>query len=173
MFRVLQYCRRRESLWSAIKQGLIIGANTKIVGDVSFGSEPYLITLGDNCLITDGVRFVTHDGGVQVPFIKQGFSMSEIYGRKVLAAKVSIGNNVFIGNGSIVLPGTAIGDNVLVGAGSVLRGSYPSDSVLAGVPAKVICSIDDYYRRNSPRIFDVEASNFCRRKEIFLRNMGG
>lgn len=168
VFRVLQHCKRRASLASAIEQGLVIGYGTRVIGDVNFGSEPYLISVGDNCLITDGVRFITHDGGIQVPFIERGFSMSEVYGGKVLADAIHIGSNVFVGNGSIILPGTSVGDNVLVGAGSVLRGNYPGGSVVAGVPARVICNTDDYYERNSSRVVEVNSRVFNVRKNILL-----
>lgn len=170
-YRCLVYCKRRASLISAISQGIVLGAGTRVVGDVSFGSEPYLISIGENCLITDGVKFVTHDGGVQVPFIKGGAFMHEIYGRKVLAGRISLGDNIFIGNGVIALLGTTIGDNVLVGAGSVLKGNYPSNCVVAGVPAKVICSIEDYYKRNHLKIIDVDSEDLAVRKAILLKQM--
>ena len=55
-----------------------------------------------------------------------------------------IGKNVFIGMNSVILMGAAIGDNVIVGAGSVVSGSIPSNSVCAGNPAKVICSLEQF-----------------------------
>lgn len=57
---------------------------------------------------------------------------------------VEIGDNVFIGARTIVLPGTIIGDNTIIGAGSVIKGQIKSNSVYAGNPARYICSIDDY-----------------------------
>lgn len=171
VYRALQYCKRRASLASAIEHGLVMGSNTRIIGDVNFGTEPYLINIGNNCLITDGVRFITHDGGIQVPFIKKGLSMSEIYGKKVLAGTISIGSNVFIGNGSIILPGTCIGDNVLVGAGSVLKGEYPSNNIVAGTPARIICSIDDYFYKNHEKVIDVKSSNGRARRDAILFNL--
>ncbi len=62
--------------------------------------------------------------------------------------RIRVGNNCFIGHSVIVLPGVTIGDNVIIGAGSVVSRNIPSDSVAAGVPAKVICSLDEYYERN-------------------------
>lgn len=58
--------------------------------------------------------------------------------------KTTIGDNVFIGAGVIVLPGVAIGDRVIVGAGSVVTKDIPAGSVAIGNPAKVICTYDQY-----------------------------
>jgi len=57
---------------------------------------------------------------------------------------VKIGNNVFIGNHAIILKDTDIGDNTIVGAGSVVSGVFPSDVVIAGVPAKIVCSLQEF-----------------------------
>jgi maltose O-acetyltransferase len=69
-------------------------------------------------------------------------------------ANVYIGNKVFIGAGSVILPGVKIGDEVVIGAGSVVAKDVPSKSVVAGVPAKVICSLDDYLNKNKTLMFD-------------------
>ena len=61
---------------------------------------------------------------------------------------VSIGNNVFIGYGSIVLPGISIGNNCIVGAGSIVTKDVPDNSVVAGNPAHFICSTSDYILKN-------------------------
>lgn len=61
--------------------------------------------------------------------------------------KVKIGNNVWFGENVTVMPGVEIGDNVIVGIGSIVTKSIPSGSVAVGVPAKVICTFDEYYNR--------------------------
>lgn len=72
---------------------------------------------------------------------------------------VSIGNNVFLGFGCIVLPNVRIGNNVIVGAGSIVSRDIPDNSVCAGIPARIISSMDDYkkrilnYAKNAP-IYD-------------------
>ena len=66
----------------------------------------------------------------------------DIFGR------VKIGDWVYIGTNSLIMPGVTIGNNVLVAAGSVVTKSVPERMVVAGNPARIICSIDEYYERN-------------------------
>ena len=69
-------------------------------------------------------------------------------------APVHIGDNVFIGYSAIIMPGITIGNNVVIGAGSVVTRDIPSDTVVAGVPAKVICSISEYIdKRKEEQVF--------------------
>ena len=103
-------------------------------------SRPYLIKIGNNVQITRGVTILTH-----------GFDWSVIKGKygDILGSSggVEIGDNVFIGMNSIVLKGCHIGNNVIIGAGSVITHSIKSDSVVAGNPARVLMSLDDYYQK--------------------------
>ena len=108
-----------------------------------FGSEPYLISMGNNVATSVDVSFVTHDGAIEV--IR---NLSPEYKNADLFGRIQIGNNVFIGWGSVILPGTTVGDNVIIGAGSVVKGTLESNSVYAGVPAKFISSIEDYIEKN-------------------------
>ena len=62
--------------------------------------------------------------------------------------KVTIGNNVFIGAESVVLPGVTIGNNVIIGANSTVTHDIPDDSVAVGSPARVICSLNEYLEKN-------------------------
>lgn len=101
-----------------------------------FGSEPWLITLGRNVYITAGVTFITHDGGTlilrgQVPDLEW-------------TAPIDIGDDVYIGVQSIILPGVRIGSRSIVGAGSVVTSDVAPNSVVAGVPARRIQSVDEY-----------------------------
>lgn len=100
--------------------------------------RPFLLEIGEYCKITKGVTILTHDYSRSVLRYKYG----EILGE---AKKVIIGNNVFLGINSIILMGTQIGDNVIVGAGSVVSGKIPNDVVIAGNPAKIIMTLDEYY----------------------------
>ena len=105
----------------------------------NFGSEPYLIEVGDNFETSGNVNFITHDGSIGV--LRNLYSELE---NSDFFAKIIIGNNVFIGINVTVLPATKIGNNVIIGAGSIVKGELKSNSVYAGVPAKFICTIEDY-----------------------------
>lgn len=121
------------------KKGVRMGTNCQVFYKSSFGSEPYLIQLGDNVKITYGCQFITHDGGVEVlRNLYSNMKNADVFG------KITIGNNVFIGNKCIIMPNVTIGDNVIIGAGSIVTKNFPSNVVIAGVPAKIIKSLEEY-----------------------------
>ena len=92
--------------------------------------------IGDRVTITSGVRMLTHDGATWL--------VRDEKGRRYHYARVKIGNDVFIGIDSIIMPGVQIGDNVIVAAGSVVTKSIPSNSIVAGNPAKIIGTVGSY-----------------------------
>lgn len=120
-----------------------LGKNVSIVGQANFGSEPYLITIGDNTTISFDCAFVTHDAATRViRNLPDGNPETVIYG------PINIGQNCFIGCRSVILPGVTIGDNCIIGAGSIVNKDIPSNSVAAGAPCKIICSIDEYRKKH-------------------------
>ena len=122
------------------EKGAIIGEGTRLNCSISsFGTEPYLITVGKNCLFADGVRFITHDGGVMVLKNLGYFDKSTDK-----LGTITIGNNVYVGMGAIIMPSVRIGDNVIIGAQSVVTRDVPDNCVAAGIPAHVIESITTY-----------------------------
>lgn len=128
---------------SPVKYAKKLGVNTlgtvKIYGKVYWGTEPWIITLGDEVYITDGVRFITHDGGTLL-FRKYVPDLE-------ITKPIAVGNNVYIGNNVILLPGVTIGNNVVIGAGAVVSKDIPDNSVAAGVPARVIKTYDEYFEK--------------------------
>jgi len=114
--------------------GVTVGQGCRLI-QVSFSSEPYMITLGDHVSAT-ATRFETHDGGVWV--------VREKHPDIDVIRRITVGNNVFFGYGTIVMPGVTIGDNVVIGAGSVVTRSIPSNSVAVGVPARIIKDVAQY-----------------------------
>ena len=93
-----------------------VGDKVRLLGGVSFGSEPYLVFLGSNVTVSDRVRFITHDGGV-------GMFCDEHPGVNVFAP-ITVGDRVFIGSQATLLPGVTIGSDVVIGAAASLRGTY-------------------------------------------------
>jgi len=125
------------------KTGAKIGGGCEIYSSANFGSEPYLVTLGDHVRINSGVQLVTHDGGVWVlRHLKEEYKDIDIFG------KITIGNNVHIGTNAIIMPGVSIGNNCIVGCGAIVTKNIPDNSIAVGVPARVIESIDEYERKH-------------------------
>lgn len=109
-----------------------------VISTTAWGSEPYLIKIGNGVRITAGVKIFTH-GGAGV--LRKKCPNMDFFG------KVIIGNNVYIGNCALIMPGVSIGSDVIVAAGAVVTKSVPCGSIVGGNPAKVIGSIADLEQR--------------------------
>jgi acetyltransferase-like isoleucine patch superfamily enzyme len=118
--------------------GVKVGKGCRIITR-GFGTEPWLISIGDRVTIATDVLIMTHDGATWL--VRDG------KGRRYKYNRVEIGNDVFIGAQSVIMPGVRIGDRSVVGAGSVVTKSVPSGAIVAGVPARIIGRFDDYERR--------------------------
>ena len=117
------------------------GGGTRFYGTSPkmFSTEPWVITIGDNCNITDDVLFMTHDAGT--------LAVEKECGRWVIVGDIVLGNNVYVGTRTTILPGVHIGDNTIIGAGSVVTKDIPANVVAAGVPCRVIRSREDYINK--------------------------
>lgn len=154
----------RRIFWSpqkaAEKSGMKMGRNCYIKTR-SIGSEPYLISLGNDVQITEGVRLANHGGGW---VFRKEYPNFDYFG------KIIIGNNVYIGNSSIILPGVTIGDNVIVGAGSVVTKSIPSNSIVGGNPARIIGETSLLLKKIIP--FNINSQNLTyEQKRSFLLDL--
>lgn len=134
----------RDPVAWARSRGVTIGEDAILAGLTrgTFGSEPDLVSIGDHVGIGAGVGFVTHDGCVRI--FEERYPNMEVLGR------ITIGNNVVVGVNSVLLPDTHIGDDSVVGAGAVVRGTFPPGSVIAGVPARVIGTTEQYLENVLP-----------------------
>ena len=108
----------------------------------NFGTEPEMISFGDNVHVASNVNFVNQD----ITCMMFNY-MDKEHHYKIRQGEITIGNNVFIGAGSRILYDVTIGDNVIIGAGSLVNKSIPSGTVAAGVPCKVIGSFEEYQRK--------------------------
>lgn len=125
-----------------MEQGAVIGEGTRVICSTdSFGSEPYLVTVGKNCELSGEIKFITHDGGVAV-LSNCGYFDGE---RRDIVAPIVVGDNVVIAQGAYIMPGVSIGNNVVIGARALVTKDIPDNCVAVGVPARVIKSLDEYY----------------------------
>ena len=139
------------------KHGVVIGKNLRLFNHKSIRFDtttPGLITIGDDVSITADVSILTHD------FCSSVFRQ-KYYDYVPGRSKVVIGNNVYIGQKVMILRGVTIGDNVIIGAGAIVTKDVPSDSVVAGVPARVVCTLDEYYQKRKAKDY-VEAKQYAR-----------
>lgn len=133
-------------------------------GRPSFGSEPYLISLGDHVRTAAAggrVCFVTHEGG---HWVLNGLDR-EKYRNTFGYGRITIGNNVYIGAHTTILRGVTVGDNVIIGACSLVNKSLPANSVYAGVPAKRICSLDEWEKKFMADMPEFDLENYKKNKK--------
>lgn len=125
------------------KKGMRIGERTTIYSPnhcIIDETRPWMIEIGNDVQITHGCIILTHGYDWAV--------LKGVYGNVMgSCGKVHIGNNVFIGMNSVILKGVTVGNNVIIGAGSVINSDIPNNCVVAGNPAKVIMSLEDYYTK--------------------------
>lgn len=124
-------------------QGMVIGDNTVIYSPthcVIDVTRPWMIEIGDNVSITEGVTILTHGYDWSVFKGKYGHVLGS-------AGRVKIGDNVFIGMNTTILKGVTIGCNVVIGANSLINKDVPDDCVVVGNPQHVICTIDEYLEK--------------------------
>ena len=147
-----------------------IGIDCFIDKEADFGSEPYLITIGNHVRINTGVYVVTHDGGMWVlRSEKSGFGEHFCDADKF--GKVIIGDNVHIGTNAIIMPGVTIGNNVIVGCGAIVTKDVESNTVVAGVPARFIETLQEYAKKQEEVFVNTKHMSFKAKKD-FLKNKG-
>lgn len=143
--RFLRVQRDKLMLRRYIKAGLQLGKQVRIMDRPSFGSEPFLIRIGNHVTISPGVRFITHDGATWV------FRDLPEYKGLQRHDTIDIKDNCFIGAGTILLPGVSVGPNSVVGAGAVVTKTVPPNTVVIGCPARPLCTYEEYIERMLPK----------------------
>lgn len=124
-----------------IAMGMTAGKNFKrLHGVILDPGHCWLISIGNNVTMAPRVHILCHDAST-----KHHLGYTKI-------GRVTIGNNVFIGAESVVLPGVTIGDNVIIGANSTVTHDIPANSVAVGSPARVICTLEEYLTKESERM---------------------
>lgn len=125
----------------AIANGMQVGEDVAIMGECILDpGHCWLIQIGNRVTLAPRVHILAHDAST-----KRELGYTKI-------GKVTIGDDVFIGAGTIVLPDTVIGNRVIIGAGSVVTNSIPDNSVAVGRPAKIIMTYDEYMEKEKNRM---------------------
>jgi len=149
-----QYRRRIADL---VARGMTVGKN--VVIEPTAGIDPiypYLISIGDNCVIGANVRLFAHDA-TTVAWIDD----------YIRVGKIDIKDNCFISANSMIMPGVTIGPNVLVGAGSLVARDVPPNSCVAGIPARFYGEVDEMLEGHKKLIEEGR----CRGREYFTWNL--
>lgn len=157
---------RREARWAKLRgMGMVIGEDVWLPDSTVIDtSHCFLIRIGDHCGFGEECLLLAHDA-----------QMDE-YLDAARLGRVVIHESCHLGARTIVLPGVTIGPRTIVGAGSVVTRSLPPDTVCAGNPARVICSLDEYLEKQRARIdsahtfdyahYDIRALTPERRAEL-------
>lgn len=146
-----------------IKKGAIIGDDFQTIGNLNLGSEPFLISIGDNVKFSSNCNCTTHDGGMHViRNLRKDFMHAELFG------KITIGNNVFVGMNTSILAGVNIGNNVIIGAGSVVTKNIPSNEIWAGIPAKKITTLNEYIIKNKDIFVMTKGKNSKNKRTVLM-----
>ena len=135
---------KKDAIAYSKRLGVQIGEHCQILADpqVAFGTEPWLIKLGNHVDITAGVCFLNHEGAMWCArWIDERYKSHDIFLPTV------VGDNVMIGVNSLIMPGVHIGNNVVIGGHSVVTKDVPDGSIVAGVPAKQISTIERFMEK--------------------------
>ena len=150
--------------------GMVIGDNTVVYSPrrcIIDGTRPWMIEIGKNVSITEGVTILTH--GYDWSVFKGMYG--DVLGS---AGRVKIGDNVFIGMNSTILKGVTIGSNVVIGANSLINKDVPDNCVVVGNPQRVVCDIDSYLeKRRAAQVSEAADLYDCWRRNSPEGKRGG
>lgn len=136
-------CRLRGevTMEELIRRGLKVGKNLKRLNQVIIDdSHSWLIEIGDDVTLAPRVHILAHDAST-----KSFLNYTKI-------GRVTIGNKVFVGAGTVILPGVTIGSNVVIGANSTVTHDIPDGVVAVGNPARVLCTLEEYLEKEKKRM---------------------
>jgi acetyltransferase-like isoleucine patch superfamily enzyme len=148
------------------RRGASIGGGCDINKTCIF-TEPYLVSIGENTRVSLRVKFVCHDGGVWA-LRKMGLVPEAM----ATFGRITIGNNCSVGWDVTFLPGVTVGDNCVIGLGSIVTKDIPPNSVAAGVPARVIRSIEEYCNKHKDGLLPLNGVPDAVKKQKLLEHFG-
>ena len=139
------------------QRGLVIGSNFNMLQGVVIDPDHcWHIEIGNDVTLAPFVHILAHDACT-----KMFLDVTKI-------GKVTVGNKVFVGASTIILPGVSIGSNVIIGAGSVVTHSIPDNVVAIGNPAKVVCGLDEFLAKRKAEMVHYPSfgEEYTLRKEV-------
>lgn len=141
-------------------RGAEIGDGVEIFGAHlhTFGSEPYLVSIGNGVTISHNVDFITHDGGMRVARLK--YPEAYLYGR------IQVADHCFLGAHCLLLPGARVGERSVIGSGSIVTGYIPPGVVAVGVPAKPVKSVEKYIEDKKHLWIDTRGLTAAAKQEL-------
>lgn len=147
------------------RQGAEIGEGVEIFGAnlFTFGSEPYLVSIGNDVTISHDVDFITHEGGLRIARAK--YPNAYLYGR------IQVADRCFLGAHCVLLPGAKVGVGSVIGTGSIVTGEIPAGVVAIGAPAKPIKSIEEYIQGKKHLWVDTSGLTLAAKKELLCRRL--
>lgn len=162
-----EFHSRRDPVGFARSLGVKVGEGCLFLGTTpeTWGTEPYLISLGDRVTVTAGVRFLTHDGAVLL-FRDQNPDLDRF-------GPITVENNVFLGVNSLVLLGVTICTGSIVAAGAVVAKDVPPGSVVGGVPARELGKSADYLEKHRDSLLQTGRMAPDQKKAALLARFSG
>jgi acetyltransferase-like isoleucine patch superfamily enzyme len=156
---------RRDPVKYFRSQGVDIGEDVEIFGANlhTFGSEPYLVSIGNQVTVSHSVDFITHDGGLRVARAK--YPDAYLYGR------IRVSDNCFIGAHCILLPGAKVGTGSVIASGSIVTGEIPPDVVAIGAPAKPVKSVEEYVNGKKHLWIDTANLTLDAKRDVLIRHL--
>ncbi|WBW98959.1 acyltransferase [Oceanirhabdus sp. W0125-5] len=169
MIKIISYIKARlrkfilEEKWldDYINMGMKVGSNCSIHPGVIFDySHCWMINIGNNVTIAPQAYLLAHDASTKklINYTKIG--------------SITIEDNVFIGARALIMPGVTIGENSIVAAGAIVTKNVPPNTVAAGIPAKVVSTIEEYVEKNKKLLenCDIYDNNHTIRGNISIEN---
>lgn len=143
----------------AKRMGVTLGTESRIIGWTDWGTEPWLISIGNHVTISCGCSFITHDGSIWI------FKKEKKYKDVIRYGKISIKDNCFIGTNTTIMPGVQIGKNCIIGACSLVTKNIPEGEVWGGVPAHFIMKSNEFGERCLKETPAYDRENYYKNKK--------
>lgn len=161
----LHYANNEQYIQMLREKGMNIGSGCQIFKSAVIGSEPWLISLGNNVRITERVKFITHDGGLWT-LRKMGLLQNS----DVKYGRIIIDDNCNISWDVTIMPGVHIGKNCIIAAGAVVTKDVPDGEIWGGIPARKIETTEEYYQKIKSEVVPTFGMNSQKMKEYLMQN---